>query len=630
MLGTRTAFAGLTILLLAAAAALLLLSTAAVEKAIDDDRRALTAALDNALASQTAPFELADALAPSFALQYGFVKNQVDATQTIYGQYHEPSHWLAPLLALHRPSLLVEKRWQEHDIRLQLNGDHYLEGTASRLALPLILIGGTYLFMILLLLWRRGRTARQLATVRSGIERLPTLELPSQVQELSGALRPLGETLQSTRTELKARLAKFSTSKLQANPVLDEVTGIKSRAFFVDEMERPQNTDSKQGHLILLRANALEELNRRQGRSGGDQYLAEIAHVLKQYARKEPSGYAYRYGAVDFILRLPDCERSNAITLLKDLSMQLAEVAKHQEVENAGSVGAIAYRPEDRVSQLLINLDTAVSMADSQGAHGHYLMDASLAELGLDSERWLTVIDDVLDHRRLNFIHQRIRPTQDGGRLYTEMLVRFENADGNPLPTEPLFSMAARYGRAIELDKLIFTRLIRELLNDSSESESFGLNLASHSFNDVKFMRWLEHQLQDQPGLASRLVFEVSERSIQQNPNHAGQTIERLHKLGARICIDHFGTALTSFRYLQMLKPDYVKLESGLTRNIDKTPNNQFFIKMLLDIAVRLDIKVIAAQVEQPEEKITLEELKVHGLQGHHIAMPRPLHQMQA
>ncbi|MBY5920087.1 EAL domain-containing protein [Ferrimonas balearica] len=630
MLSTRTTLFCLIGLYLAASAALLMVGAHALHNEISDDRSELQMALDSALEAGADPEQIPRQLSQELPLAYAFIRDRNDATQTVFGRYQEPRHLFAPMLDLYSSNLTLESRWQDLDIRLQLDGDRYLSKATTVLIKPMLLVSIVLLLALLLVSWRSVRVKNHLWTLVNAIERLPSLELPSDLDRVSGQLRPVGKALFNARSQLKERMASLSKRHLHSQPILDPVSGIKTRAFFIEEMERPASTDLHHGHLILLRASALGQINERQGRNGGDRYLAEIGHLLKQYARKEKTGYGYRYGATDFILRLPDCDQDNARLLLKDLSMQLAELAKHHEVDNAGSLGAIAYHQSDRISQLLTNLDTAVSMAESMGAHGHYLMDSSLADLGLDSERWLTVIDDVLEQGRLHFIHQRIQSNRDDRPLFTEMLVRFQNVDGNPLPTEPLFSMAARYGKVSQLDKMVVSRLIRELSNDGDSIEAFSLNLANHSFNDVKFIHWLEHQLQDQPKLASRLVIEVSENSIQQNPTHATDIVRRLHRLGARICIDHFGTALTSFRYLQILKPDFVKLEPSLIRDIQDNHNNQFFIKMLMEIAVRLELKVIATHVESADEKVTLEQLKVHGLQGHHIAMPKPIHPIRA
>ncbi|MBY6185829.1 EAL domain-containing protein [Marinobacter hydrocarbonoclasticus] len=633
MLGTRTAIISLVSLYVTATATFVTLSGQQVRQTVSADHTVLEQRLDQAIVAETEPETLFAELRQQLPLRYGFVRHREEATQSVFGSYQEPNHYLAPLFDLFPSELRLEKTIADQDFRLQLDGNQYLRQAEQTLLPALTVVSAAFLLTLVLVFWRTIVTQRKLRILQNGIERLPSMELPSSLNRLSGRLTPLADAVHHTCGQLKDRLVKLSrASQVLQHPVLDPVTSLKSRALFNEEMERPANAEALSGHLVLVRAAALAELNERLGQTGGDRYLTEIAIVLKHIIKPFQSQQAevYRYGATDFLIKLPQVTTDATKTLINSLGLQLSELAKHQEVENAGAVGAISYQQGDRISQLLTNLDTAISMAESQGAHGHYLMDNSLAELGLDSERWQGVIEDVIENGRLYFIHQKIRPTREEDRLYTEMLVRFKNEDDHPLPTEATFGMAARYGLATDLDKMIITHLLRELTQDSEGKEAYGINLANHSFSDAAFMSWLEHRIQDVPQLANRLVFEISERSIQNSATQATAYIERLHRLGVRICIDRFGTALTSFRFFQMLKPDYIKLGPDLTRDIESNPNNRFFIKMLLEIAMRLQIKVIATHVERSDEKVALEELKVHGLQGHHIAMPKPLHQVRA
>ena len=73
------------------------------------------------------------------------------------------------------------------------------------------------------------------------------------------------------------------------------------------------------------------------------------------------------------------------------------------------------------------------------------------------------------------------------------------------------------------------------------------------------------------------------------------------------------------------MRPDFIKLDGSYSNNIDEDTNNQFFIKMIINIARRLDIYVISTSVERQEEKLVLEKLLVDGLQGYYIAEPQAL-----
>ena len=98
-----------------------------------------------------------------------------------------------------------------------------------------------------------------------------------------------------------------------------------------------------------------------------------------------------------------------------------------------------------------------------------------------------------------------------------------------------------------------------------------------------------------------------------------------VHRVGARVTVERFGVGLTSFKFFRDLKPDFIKMDSTYTRDIDEDKNNQYFLRTMVDLAHRLSITVLAESVESQEEKFTLEKLFIDGCQGFYIGKPKSL-----
>ena len=136
---------------------------------------------------------------------------------------------------------------------------------------------------------------------------------------------------------------------------------------------------------------------------------------------------------------------------------------------------------------------------------------------------------------------------------------------------------------------------------------------------------WLERKLLRETKVAPRLVFEITEYGLQQNIKTSKRLIDMLHRVGARVTVERFGVGLTSFKFFRDLTPDYIKMDSSYTRDIDDDKNNQYFLRLMVDLAHRLSINVLAESVESQEEKHTLEKLFIDGCQGFYIGKPRAL-----
>ncbi|MGL4835321.1 MAG: EAL domain-containing protein, partial [Shewanella sp.] len=89
--------------------------------------------------------------------------------------------------------------------------------------------------------------------------------------------------------------------------------------------------------------------------------------------------------------------------------------------------------------------------------------------------------------------------------------------------------------------------------------------------------------------------------------------------------IERFGNSFTSFKFFSEVRPDYIKLDGTYTTAIDNDANNKFFVRMIVDVARRTGIRVIATSIERQEEKFTLEQLLVDGMQGYYIAQPQAI-----
>jgi len=128
-----------------------------------------------------------------------------------------------------------------------------------------------------------------------------------------------------------------------------------------------------------------------------------------------------------------------------------------------------------------------------------------------------------------------------------------------------------------------------------------------------------------EPSIAARLIFEITEYGLQQNIKSSKRFIDMVHRAGAKVTVERFGVGLTSFKFFKDLKPDFIKMDSTYTRDIDEDKNNQYFLRLMIDLAHRLSISVLAESVEGQEEKFALEKLFIDGCQGFYIGKPLPL-----
>ena len=285
------------------------------------------------------------------------------------------------------------------------------------------------------------------------------------------------------------------------------------------------------------------------------------------------------------------------------------------------------------LGELLALADTGISVAQTQKINAWYAQtDSSILEnssASYGNQNWRQEIDSVIENQRVKLLVQPIQPCSHNSRVYGEILARFLNSNDDILPTSSFFAMAEKLDKIVAVDRMIIEAVIKEITERNLQDHFFGINVSARSINDGHFLIWLERRLLRDTTIASKLVFEITENGLQQNIKTSKNFIDMVHRLGARITVERFGVGLTSFKFFRDLKPDFIKMDSTYTRDIDEDKNNQYFLRLMVDLAHRLSISVLVESVESQEEKFMLGKLFVDGCQGFYIGKPTNLSSIQ-
>src|SRR6266849_4373195 len=83
------------------------------------------------------------------------------------------------------------------------------------------------------------------------------------------------------------------------------------------------------------------------------------------------------------------------------------------------------------------------------------------------------------------------------------------------------------------------------------------------------------------------------------------------------------GSGYASLEAIAALSPDYLKVTRGLVSTLAREPIKQDLVKMLVDLAAKINAKTIAEGIETAEEYETCRDLGVDLLQGYYLAHPQ-------
>jgi len=434
-------------------------------------------------------------------------------------------------------------------------------------------------------------------------------------------------------SDIKELIAKQleNTVDLEKEAYIDHLTKLDNRNRFVQFFENQvaQKSPVQFGVLIIIRCSELQTINQIHGYKEGDNYIFHVAKLIKETLSAYSDSNVFRLNSSDFACLLPNIELTEAEKFSNQLTLRFNEYQQVSDLDSVAYSGLVHFDKSKPLGELLALADTGVSIAQTQSSNAWYSQkDTDILQknsANYSHQNWRQEIDSVLENQQITLLLQPIKPNGRNSKVYGEILARFLNSNNEMLPTASFIAMAEKLDKIIAVDKLIIETTIKEVTTKNMLDHSFGINISARSISDEHFMIWLERKLLREPKVAPRLVFEITEYGLQQNIKTSKRLVNMLHRVGSRITVERFGVGLTSFKFFRDLTPDYIKMDSSYTRDIDDDKNNQYFLRLMVDLAHRLSISVLAESVESQEEKHTLEKLFIDGCQGFYIGKPAPL-----
>jgi len=122
--------------------------------------------------------------------------------------------------------------------------------------------------------------------------------------------------------------------------------------------------------------------------------------------------------------------------------------------------------------------------------------------------------------------------------------------------------------------------------------------------------------------IAPRIVLEITERTSLTRVDDLLGRLTRLRRMGFRIAVDDLGAGYASLTSLSTLRPDVLKVDMGLVRDVDRDRVKRSIIGAIVHFARELNMPVVAEGVETPSERACLQELGCDLLQGYLLGRP--------
>jgi EAL domain-containing protein (putative c-di-GMP-specific phosphodiesterase class I) len=178
------------------------------------------------------------------------------------------------------------------------------------------------------------------------------------------------------------------------------------------------------------------------------------------------------------------------------------------------------------------------------------------------------------------------------------------------------FRDAAVLGLGEEFE-LVLLSLALEELSTLGDSTYLSVNVSPHTILSPQ----LPSLLSDIDG--ERLVLELTEHSPVDDYAALNSALKRLRRRGIRLAVDDAGAGFSSLNHILLMRPDIVKLDVSLIRDVDSDVARRSLVSGLCHFTTEIGADCVAEGVETDAQARVLRELGVGFGQGWHLGPPR-------
>ncbi|WP_170149778.1 putative bifunctional diguanylate cyclase/phosphodiesterase [Rhodoplanes roseus] len=405
----------------------------------------------------------------------------------------------------------------------------------------------------------------------------------------------------------------------------DPLTGMPNRRKIIAMLGSALKARKAEESVVFacLDLDSFKEVNEVLGHDIGDRLIAESAERVR--SALPSTAEIGRIDGDEFAAVLTVRNGAAAIEAANACSRRLSAPfhIRGQVLHVTASIGlAIAPRDGESAHELIRRADLAARSAKKAGrgrilAFHHGLEDEINERRFIEQELRLALADGAL-----SVCYQPI-VAGDGLRMVgAEALVRWRHEVRGNIPPSVFVAVAEQAGLMIELGDFVLKRA----LADAREWPDLfiAINLSPIQVRDRGLVRSVANALEDSGIEPSRVVLEITEGVLIDNPEEAKQRLKELRALGVKIALDDFGSGYSSLSYLRRLPIDKLKIDREFVAPLGRSANGGVILQAIVALGRALGLSVLAEGVETEEQRLLLRLAGCDEMQGYLFARPMP------
>jgi diguanylate cyclase (GGDEF)-like protein len=433
-----------------------------------------------------------------------------------------------------------------------------------------------------------------------------------------------------THTDVTSRVQAEQASLWQARH--DHLTELPNRAHLHELIDAElRRADARAVTVLFLDVDGFKDVNDSLGHEVGDDLLRQLAARLRARTRAEDT--VGRLGGDEFVVLCRDCEPAGAEALAIRCQTTFDEpfLLAGRTVRLSASIG-IATAPAGegdgmRSTDLVRDADLAMYAAKAAGRNRVRVFSPALRSAVQQRALVAAELHGAIDAGQLVLHYQPVLHLPTGEVTGVEALVRWQHPQRGLLPPGEFVPLAEHNGMIAPLTRWVLAAAARQ----TAAWDALGVhlvtavNISAAHFATGTLVSDVADALADAGLPPDRLMVELTETSVAQDPDAAAAQLAALRVSGVEVSIDDFGSGFSSLSQLVRMPAGVLKIDRSLVVGADgRRSQSAAAIAAVVGLAGACGMRSLAEGVETTEQLVMAAELGCTYAQGFTIARPMP------
>jgi len=406
----------------------------------------------------------------------------------------------------------------------------------------------------------------------------------------------------------------------------DPTTLFFHRAQFLDRITKRLKRKPKSGLHVLafIKPDDFSQVRSDVGVLDTEEVLGQFAEEVRK--RMHPRDVAGRFEGTSILTLL---ERGNERDAEAWGQQLVDHMKKHtfkvgdQKVSLTCTVGVVGVSGEyGSLEELVSACMNAHTHAKSQGGNAVYLHEPREKSTRIKKydKIWVRHIKAALMDNRFRLALLPIAGLRSDAVKMYDMLVRMIDQQGNAVLPSEFLPAAERNNLMKTIDRWMITASIEFCV--AHQAKKVFVKLSHHSMEDSSLVEWMISEFKKYELSPSHMCVQIPERDAAKYIKETKKTVGAFKNAGIHFALEHYGIDRNNFQILDILKPNYIKIDGELMNWLTGDTELQESVMRVTEAAEQRNIKTIAERVENANEMAVLFQLGVHLMQGHYVHEP--------